>query len=146
MENCSLHGAGRGSRPQPASTPQPPHPPTPQPPPPSADTHPPAGIFFMPYQFQQAEIKLNCLKASVCLTLASAQRRLWFSSLVFSSTFFLFHKPSMKKKDTALKVSITLQSYTAKLLVKWVKIILLLLFFKVFCSWLWRRGCKKKCV
>lgn len=53
MENCSLHSTGRGSL-LPSLH--------------SADTHPQAGIFLMPYQFQQAEIKLNCLKASVCLT------------------------------------------------------------------------------
>lgn len=79
LGNCSLHSTGRGSL-FPSLH--------------SADTHPQAGIFLMPYQFQQAEIKLNCLKASVCLTFRNPQRNECNSPHLFQ--FFL--NPGTLKK------------------------------------------------
>lgn len=80
MGNCSLYSSGRGSL-FPSLH--------------SSDTHPQAGIFLMPYQFQQAEIKLNCLKASVCLTFRNPHSGKYNSPHLF---WFFFSKPSVYKK------------------------------------------------
>lgn len=88
MGNCSLHSTGRGSL-LPSLH--------------SGDTHPQAGIFLMPYQFQQAEIKLNCLKASVCLTFRNPLRDDCNSPHLFQ----LFKSQEYKKKGQSMKVSVT---------------------------------------